>query len=58
MLCLLYFSKLHFFFTDLQHVPNPPGLIAAVSGTPAAGGGHHQAAFDEGKSLIQLYSFS
>ena len=61
-LCYFYYISQHYIFmlTDLQHVPNPPGLvIGAVSGcTPAAGGGGHQAPFDEGKSLIQVYSFS
>ena len=58
-LCYVYYiSHYIYIFTALQHVPNPPGIIAAVLGIPVAGGGCHQAVFDEGKSLIQLYSFS
>ena len=43
MLSLLCSSTLHFIFTDLQHVSNPPGLVSgAVSGgSPVASGSGH-----------------
>ena len=61
-LCYLYYISQPYvlILTDLQHVPNPPRLVfgAVLGCSPAAGGGGHQAPFDEGKSLIYVYSFS